>query len=134
MSTQGGVFFLPDIFPGYVCLSSFRLLCVFHMIRVTGAVRVVGNNRADDAAYDQCADPVPAVHAAVVVMMVMIRRIRCGVMLNDGATAMDRSAPVHRGYCTVVRFSAMDDRATVMDGSALADGTAFVHHRLCLVV
>jgi hypothetical protein len=39
------------------------------MIRVTGAVRVVGNNRADDAAYDQCADPVAAVHAAMIVMV-----------------------------------------------------------------
>ena len=94
-------------------------------------MRVVGNNRADDAAYDQCADPVSAVHAAVVIMMVMMRRIRCGVMLDDGSSAMDNgstvmdgSAPVHRGYCTVVRSSAMDD------GTAVVNGAAFVHHGL----
>ena len=135
MSTQGGVFILPDIFPGCVCLSSFCLLCVFHMIRVTGAVRVVGNNRADDAAYDQCADPVSAVHAAVVVMMVMTWR-RCRVMtLNDGAAAMDNrtavadgAAFVRHGLCFMPRTAAMDN------GTAVTDGAAFVRHRLCLGV
>ena len=104
MSTQGGVFFLPDIFPGQVCLSPFSLFYVFNIIGVTGAVRVVGNNRADDAAHYQCADPVSAVHAAVAAMMVMTRR-GCRVMLNDGTAAMD-------------------------DGTAVMNGAAFVHHGL----
>lgn len=146
MSTQGGVFILPDIFPGCVCLSSFCLLCVFHMIRVTGAVRVVGNNRADDAAYDQCADPVSAVHAAVVVMMVMTWR-RCRVMtLNDGAAAMDNrtavadgAAFVRHGLCFMPRTAAMDGTAFVHHGlrfvarTAAMDGTAFVRHGLCFM-
>ena len=159
MSTQGGVFFLPDIFPGEVCLSSFSLFYVFNIIRVTGAVRVVGNNRTDDAAYNQCAEPVPAVHAAVIAMMVMTRR-RCGVMLDDGtatmdngAAVMDGSAPVHHGCRPVVRAATMNNGTAVMDGSApvhhgcrpviraatvhngtvVMYGAAFVHHGLCLV-
>ena len=103
------------------------------MIRVTGAMRVVGNNRADDTAYDQCADPVAAVHAAMIVMVMAGRR--CGVMpVNNGAAAMDNgaavvdgTASVHHGLCPVARTAAMDN------GTAVVDGAASVHHGLCLV-
>ena len=123
-------------------------------------MRIVGNNRADDATYDQCADPVPAVHAVVAAMMVMTRR-GCRVMLNDGTATMDNgtavmdgSAPVHHGCRPVVRAAAMNDGTAVMDGSApvhhgcrpvvrtttmdnrtaVVDRAAFVCHGLCLVV
>ena len=119
---------------------------------MTGAVRIVGNNRADDATYDQCADPVSAVHAAVIAMMVMTRR-GCRVMLDNGTTVVDRSAPVHHGCRPVVRAAAMNNGTAVMDGSApvhhgcrpviraaavhngtaVTDGSAFVHHGLCFV-
>ena len=120
MSTQGGVFFLPDIFPGEVCLSSFSLFYVFNIIRVTGAVRVVGNNRADDAAHYQCANPVTAVHAAMAAMMVMTRRGCRVVPLNDGTAVADGAAFVHHRLRFVAR-------------TAVTDGAAFVHHRLCFV-
>ena len=133
MSTQGGVFILPDIFPGCVCLSSFCLLCVFHMIRVTGAVRVVGNNRADDAAYDQCADPVSAVHAAVVVMMVMTWR-RCRVMtLNDGAAAMDNRTAVADGAAFVRHGLCFMPRTAFVQGLHSMGRRAFMNGRSCLV-
>ena len=96
-------------------------------------MRVVGNNRADDAAYDQCANPVSAVHAAVIAMMVMARR-RCGVMpddgtatMNNGTAVMDGSAPVHHRLRPVIRAAA------VHNGTVVTDGAAFVHHRLCFV-
>ena len=90
-------------------------------------MRVVGNNRADDAAHYQCANPVSAVHAAVAAMMVMTRR-RCRVMpVNDGTAVADGAAFVHHRLHLVVRAAAMDNR------TAVTDGAAFVHHRLCFV-
>ena len=92
-------------------------------------MRVVGNNRTNDAAYNQCAEPVPAMHTAVIVMMVMARR-RCRVMPDDGTATMDNgtavmdgSTPVHHRCRPVVRAAA------VHNGTALTDGAAFVHHR-----
>ena len=83
-------------------------------------MRVVGNNRADDAAHYQCANPVSAVHAAVAAMMVMTRR-RCRVMpVNDGTAVADGAAFVHHRLCFVAR-------------TAVTDGAAFVHHGLRLV-
>ena len=91
-------------------------------------MRIVGNNRADDAADDQRADPVPAVHAAVIAAMVMTRR-RGGVMpLDDGTAVTDGTAFVHHGARLVVRTPA------VHHGTAAMDGAAFVRHGLCLVV
>ncbi len=133
MSTQGGVFFLPDSFPGQVCLSSLYLFYILYIIRVISAVRVVGYNRADDAADDQCADPVPAVHAAMVVMVMMMRRIRCGVTLNDGAAAMDDGTAVVDRTAVPDGTAFVHNGTAVMDRAAVADGTAFVRHGLCLV-
>ena len=83
-------------------------------------MRVVGNNRADDAAHYQCANPVSAVHAAVAAMMVMTRR-RCRVVpLNDGTAVADGAAFVHHRLRFVAR-------------TAVTDGAAFVHHGLRLV-
>ena len=90
-------------------------------------MRIVGNNRADDAADDQRADPVPAVHAAVIAAMVMTRR-RGGVMpLDDGTAVTDGTAFVHHGARLVVRTPA------VHHGTAAMDGAAFVRHGLCLM-
>ena len=83
-------------------------------------MRVVGNNRADDAAHYQCANPVSAVHAAMAAMMVMTRR-GCRVMpVNDGTAVADGAAFVHHRLRFVAR-------------TAVTDGAAFVHHRLCFV-
>ena len=83
-------------------------------------MRVVGNNRADDAAHYQCANPVSAVHAAVAAMMVMTRRGCRVVPLNDGTAVADGAAFVHHRLRFVAR-------------TAVTDGAAFVHHRLCFV-
>lgn len=98
-------------------------------------MRIVGNNRADDAAHYQRADPVAAVHAAVVVMVVMMGLRRCGVMLlNDGTAVMDGTAFMRHGLRPVVRAAAMDNGAAVVDRATFMDGTAFVCHGLRLVV
>ncbi len=119
---------------------------------MTGAVRVVGNNRADDAAHYQCANPVSAVHAAMAAMMVMTRR-GCRVMpVNDGTAVADGAAFVHHRLrfvartavtdgaafvhhrlCFVARTAVTDGAAFVHHGTAVTDGAAFVHHGLRLV-
>ena len=108
-------------------------------------MRVIGYNRTDDAADDQCANPVSAVHAAVVIMMVMMRRIRCGMMnngtaaMNNGAAVVDRAAAtdgtafVRHGLRTVVRPAFVHNGTAMVDRAAVTDGTAFLHHGLRLV-
>ena len=91
-------------------------------------MRFIGNNRAKDAADDQCADPLSAVHAAVVVMVAVMRRWRCGAMMKDGLTAMDDgAAPVHHGTAVI------DGSAPVHHGTAVIDGSAPVHRGTAVI-
>ena len=85
---------------------------------------VVGNDGADDSAYDQCADPVAAVHAAMIVMVMAGRWRRRMVMLYCNRTAVvDGTASVHHRMGFVM--------GTVsMSSGAVMDGTAFMTHRL----
>ena len=112
---------------------------------------VVGNDGADDSAYDQCADPVAAVHAAMIVM-VMAGRWRCRMVLPyyNGAPVV-RSAFVHHrlgfvmGTASVNSGAMMDGTASLhhglafmmrrfMYGRAVMGRAALVHHGLCLVM
>lgn len=113
---------------------------------------VVGNDGADDSAYDQCADPVAAVHAAMIVMVMAGRWRRRMVMLYcNGAAVVDGTASVHHrlgfvmGTASVNSGAMMDGTASLhhglafmmrrfMYGRAVMGRAALVHHGLCLVM
>ncbi len=58
-------------------------------------VAVVGNEGADEAAHNQCADPVAAVHAAMAAVVMMMRGRRRMVLPYYNGASVGRSAFVH---------------------------------------
>ena len=87
---------------------------------------VVGNNCANETNGYQCAQPVTAVHAAMVVMVMMILRMRrrCGVvMLYYNRAVVDGTAFMIHGLAFV------HNRALVHRTAFVIHGLAFVHNR-----
>ena len=107
---------------------------VFHRFRIVAAMIVVGDDRADEAADQQCADYRAGVIFAIGIvmmygrrrMMMDHRRLLPGGASVDGRPSMDRAALVGHGFY-------MMRRAFVNGGTAM-DGAAFVRHRLRLVL
>ena len=124
MFTQGGV-----------CefLIHFCIACVACM------VTAVGDDGAEDAAHDQCAQPVFTVHAAVVVTVIRRRR-RCGVLVLRFRVvlmhrpAMYRSAFVHFRMAVVGWPAVMNGAALMNYRPAVMNGAALMCHRLAVVV
>ena len=92
----------------------------------------VGENGADDAAYDQCAQPVFTVHAAMVSVMV-IRRWRRGRLLCYNGTAVTGTTvrwPASTHHWLILALRAAPHGRTIVDGTAFViHGLAFVHNR-----
>ena len=112
---------------------------------------VVGDDRADEAADQQCADYRAGVIFAIgIVMMYGRRRMLPGGASVVGRPAMDGAAFVRHGSYMVRRVfmdsAAMVDRAALVghgfymmrrafvNGGTAMDGAAFVRHRLRLVL
>ena len=102
-------------------------------------VTVVGDDGADEAAYNQCAEQVAIVRAAMVVMIIRLRRGGMMVLRHRvvySRTAMNGSASVHHGICPVTRATSMHhglaavNWSTLMhNGDAMMNGATFVHNR-----
>ena len=106
---------------------------------------VVGNNCANETNGYQCAQPVTAVHAAMVVMVMMILRMRrrCGVVMLyynravvDGTAFMihglafvHNRALVHRTAFVIHGLAFVHDRALMDRAAFVIHGLAFVHDR-----
>ena len=132
---------------------------VFHRFRIVAAVIVVGDDSADEAADQQCADYRAGVVFAIGIVM-MCRRRRMMMMdhlrlMPGGASVDDRSAMegaalVGHGSYTVrsvfMYGMPMMDRAALVghgfymvwrafvNGGTAMDGAAFLRHRLRLVL
>ena len=99
----------------------------------------VGDDGADEAAHNQCAQQVAIVRAAMVVMVMGWRR--CGMMVLRhrvvySRTAMNGSASVHHGLCPVTRaafvhhgLAAVNWSTLMHNGDAMMNGATFVHNR-----
>ena len=131
---------------------------VFHRFRIVAAMIVVGDDRADEAADQQCADYRAGVIFAIGIvmmygrrrMMMDHRRLLPGGASVDGRPAMDGAAFVRHGSYMVRRVfmdsAAMVDRAALVghgfymmrrafvNGGTAMEGAAFVRHRLRLVL
>ena len=101
----------------------FLFDCVFRCFHIVVVMVIVGDNGADDAAYEQCTDYFARIVFAIAFVMMGMNWI----MVNHSGLMMPGLASMnnYRTAMSVVTF--VHDRP-------LVDSAAFVHHRMSLVM